>query len=76
MKMNRRDKVISWLDGESEFYSKIMEEPTKRSTALLVNLIAICVSVMAIAADGALIISFIATLCAGYLVRRLNKGDE
>ncbi len=71
-----KSKVVSWLDEQSELYTKIMEEPVTRGTVLLVNLIAICIIIAAIAAGGALIISAGATLCAGYLVRRLNRRNE
>lgn len=71
-----RIKVISWLDEQSDFYTMIMEEPVKRRTALLVNLIAVCLLVAAIAAEGALIVSCVAVLCAGYLVKRLNRDNK
>lgn len=76
MRTKKINKMVSWLDRESEFYTKIMEEPVKRSTALLVNLIAVCIIVAAIAVEGSLIVSFVATLCAGYLVKRLNRDNE
>lgn len=75
-KKKNTNKVVSWLDKQSELYTKIMEEPVKRSTVLLVNLIAICIIVAAIAAGNALIISAVATLCAAYLVKRLNGTDN
>ena len=75
-KKTKKKKVVSWLDEQSDFYTKIMEEPVTRGTALLVNLIVICIIIAAIAAEGALIISTVATLCAGYLVRRLNGSNE
>jgi len=71
-----RIKVISWLDEQSDFYTMIMEEPVKRRTALLVNLIAVCLLVAAIAAEGALIVSCVAVLCAGYLAKRLNRDNK
>lgn len=71
-----RNKTISWLDEQSDFYTRIMEEPTTRRTALLVNLIAVCLMVAAIAVDGALIVSLVAVLCAGYVVKRLNATDN
>ena len=73
---NRKSKVASWLDEQSEFYTMIMEEPVKRRTVILVNLVAVCILTAAIMAEGALIISFIATFCAGYLVKRLNTKDD
>lgn len=71
-----RIKVISWLDEQSDFYTMIMEEPVKRRTALLVNLIAVCLLVAAISAEGALIVSCVAVLCAGYLAKRLNRDNK
>ena len=71
-----RNKAISWFDTQSEFYTRIMEEPTTRLTALLVNLIAVCLMVAAITVEGDLTVSFVATLCAGYLAKRLNATDN
>lgn len=71
-----RNKVISWLDKQSDFYTKIMEEPVKRRMVLLVNLIAVCLMVAAIAAEGSMVVSLVAAICAGYLVKRLNGTDN
>lgn len=70
------NRVAGWLDAQSGFYSGIMEEPVKRRTALLVNLIVVCMTVAVIAADGALAVSLAAAFCAGCLVKRLNATDN
>ena len=70
------EKKIAQEPENDLLNTKIMEEPVTRGTALLVNLIVICIIIAAIAAEGALIISTVATLCAGYLVRRLNGSNE
>ena len=75
-KKMKKKKVVSWLDEQSELYTKIMEEPVTRGTALLVNLIAICIIIAAVAAGSSLVISFTAALCAGYLVKRLIRINE
>lgn len=75
-KKMKTKKVVSWLDEQSELYTKIMEEPVTRGTVLLVNLIAICIIIVAVAAGSSLLISFAAALCAGYLVKRLIRINE
>ena len=72
----KKVEVIGWLKEPSEFYTKVMGETVTRRTALLVNSIVACMIVAAIAAEGALIVSCIATVCAGYLVRRLNVSEK
>lgn len=71
-----RNKVVNWLDSRSEFYSKIMEEPTTRRTVIRVNLIMVALTLAAISVEQQPLITIAAMVCAGYLVRRLNKEDN
>ena len=71
-----RKKVINWLNEDSKLYTKIMGEPVRKETVLLVNMIAVLLMVAAIAVEGSLLISVIATICVGFLVRRLKITDN
>lgn len=71
-----RNKVISWLDSRSEFYSKIAEEPTTRRTVIRVNLITLALMLGAVAVEQQPLVSVVAMACAGYLVKRLNGTDN
>lgn len=71
MKLSK--KINGWLSGYSEFYSELAGELVTRRQVLIVNTIAACIIIAAIAASGALIVSAGATACAGMLVRKLNK---
>lgn len=70
-----RKKVINWLNEDSKLYTKIMGEPVRKETVLLVNMIAVLLMVAAIAVEGSLIIAVIATICVGFLVRRLKTKE-
>nr|WP_308533079.1 hypothetical protein [uncultured Prevotella sp.] len=52
-----------------------MGEPVRKETVLLVNMIAVLLMVAAIAVEGSLIIAVIATICVGFLVRRLKTKE-
>lgn len=71
-----RNKVISWLDSRSEFYSKIAEEPTTRRTVIRVNLITLALMLGTVAVEQQPLVSVVAMACAGYLVKRLNGTDN
>lgn len=71
-----RKKVINWLNEDSKLYTKIMGEPVRKETVLLVNMIAVLLMVAAIAVEGSLIIAVIATICVGLLVKRLKITDN
>lgn len=75
-KMWLRKKVINWLNEDSKLYTKIMGEPVRKETVLLVNMIAVLLMVAAIAVEGSLIIAVIATICVGLLVKRLKITDN
>lgn len=70
-----RKKVINWLNEDSKLYTKIMGEPVRKETVILVNMIAVCLMIAAIAVEGSLLISVIATICVGFLVRRLKTKE-
>lgn len=71
-----RKKVINWLNEDSKLYTKIMGEPVHKETVLLVNMIAVLLMVAAIAVEGSLIIAVIATICVGFLVKRLKAKED
>ena len=63
-----------WLDSKSEFYSRICEFSVTRRLVIRVNLL--CVIVAAVAIEQQPITSVVSTLCAGYLVYRMNKSEK
>ena len=65
-----------WLDGKSEFYSRICEFSVTRRIVLRVNLITMCSLICAVAVENNPLVSITAMLCAGYLVYRLNKQEK
>lgn len=71
-----RKKVINWLNEDSKLYTKIMGEPVRKETVLLVNMITVLLMIAAIAVEGSLIIAVIATICVGLLVKRLKITDN
>lgn len=73
---NRRNKVSAWLDGRSELYSRIAEEPTTRRTVIRVNLITLALMVGGAVIEQHPIVAVVAMICAGYLVKRLNGTSK
>lgn len=71
-----RKKVINWLNEDSKLYTKIMGEPVRKETVLLVNMITVLLMIAAIAVEGSLVTSVIATICVGLLVKRLKITDN
>ena len=65
-----------WLDAKSEFYSRICEFSVTRRLVIRVNLVSLCVIVAAVAIEQQPITSVVSTLCAGYLVYRMNKSEK
>ena len=65
-----------WLDSKSEFYSRICEFSVTRRLVIRVNLVSLCVIVAAVAIEQQPITSVVSTLCAGYLVYRMNKSEK
>ena len=65
-----------WLDAKSEFYSRICEFSVTRRLVIRVNLVTLCVGLAAIAIEQQPITSVVSTICAGYLVYRINKSEK
>lgn len=75
--IQRKIKSINhWLDAKSEFYSRICEFSVTRRLVIRVNLVSLCVGLAAIAIEQQPITSVVSTLCAGYLVYRMNKSEK
>ena len=58
-----------WLDSKSEF-------SVTRRLVIRVNLVTLCVGLAAIAIEQQPITSVVSTICAGYLVYRINKQEK
>lgn len=75
--IQRKIKSLNqWLDAKSEFYSRICEFNVTRRLVIRVNLVSLCVIVAAVAIEQQPITSVVSTLCAGYLVYRMNKSEK
>ena len=75
--IQRKIKSVNlWLDQKSEFYSRICEFSVTRRLVIRVNLVSLCVIVAAVAIEQQPITSVVSTLCAGYLVYRMNKSEK
>ena len=72
----RAFSLKEWMNGKSNFYSQIAEFPVTRLLAIRINLLSLCVFVAAVAIEQQPVFSLISTLCAGYLVYRINKSDK
>lgn len=75
--IQRKIKSLNlWLDAKSEFYSRICEFSVTRRLVIRVNLVSLCVGLAAIAIEQQPITSVVSTLCAGWIVYRINKTDK
>ena len=75
--IQRKIKFINlWLDGKSEFYSRIAEFPVTRRLVLRVNTVSLCLILAAIAVEQRPLVAITSALCAGWLVYRINKTDK
>lgn len=75
--IQRKIKSLNlWLDAKSEFYSRICEFSVTRRLVIRVNLVSLCVIVAAVAIEQQPITSVVSTLCAGWIVYRINKTDK
>ena len=75
--IQRKIKSLNlWLDAKSEFYSRICEFSVTRRLVIRVNLVTLCVGLAAIAIEQQPITSVVSTICAGYLVYRINKSEK
>lgn len=68
--------VNQWLDQKSEFYSRIAEFPVTRRLVLRVNAVTLCLLLIAVAIEQRPLVAITSTLCAGWLVYRINKEDK
>lgn len=76
MKKNKKNKVVSWLGGNSEFYSKMLEEDITRRDVLLYN-VAVVVFLLGIVIIERHTIAGIVAICtAGLLVNRFVRKDN
>ena len=75
--IQRKIKSLNlWLDSKSAFYSRICEFSVTRRLVIRVNLVSLCVIVAAVVIEQQPITSVVSTLCAGYLVYRMNKSEK
>ena len=75
--IQRKIKSLNlWLDAKSEFYSRICEYSVTRRLVIRVNLVTLCVGLAALAIEQQPITSVVSTICAGYLVYRINKSEK
>ena len=75
--IQRKIKSLNhWLDAKSEFYSRICEFPVTRLLAIRINLVALCLTVAAVAIEQQPVITMLAALYAARLVYRINKTDK
>ena len=75
--IQRKIKSLNlWLDAKSEFYSSICEFSVTRRLVIRVNLVTLCVGLAAIAIEQQPVTSVVSTLCAGWIVYRINKTDK
>ena len=75
--IQRKIKFINlWLDQKSEFYSRIAEFPVTRRLVLRVNAVSLCLILAAIAVEQQPLVAITSTLCAGWMVYRINKTDK
>lgn len=65
-----------WLNAKSQFYTQICEFPVTRLLAIRLNLVALCLIVAAVAVEQQPVASVVSTLCAAWLVYRVNKTDK
>ena len=72
----RAFSLKEWMNAKSNFYSRICEFSVTRLLAIRINLLSLCVFVAAVAIEQQPVFSLISTLCAGYLVYRINKSEK
>lgn len=65
-----------WLDTESAIGSRMVEERVTRRTVIRINLITLASGVCAVAAETDFLVSLMSVTAAGWLVYRLNHGEQ
>lgn len=73
---NQCVKINKWLNGKSEFYSRIADFSISRLTVIRVNMVTLCLLACAFAIEHSPIVAIVTAICAGWLVYRLNKKGE
>lgn len=66
----------AWLDGKSEFYSRIASMDVTRRTAIRVNLVTVAMIVAAIAVETNITVALMAALATAWLLWRFNIGKK
>lgn len=72
---SKRGRAARWLNGQSDFFTKLLEESVSRRDVLLVNAAFACMIIAAVAANVILILSVFATLCALFFVWLLTMTE-
>jgi len=72
----RAFSLKEWMNVKSNFYTHICEFPVTRLLAIRINLLSLCLILAALAIEQQPITSVVATICAGYLVYRINKSEK
>lgn len=69
--------VNAWLDGKSEFYSRLAEFAVTRRAAIRIGIVLpLLMVVAAIAVEQAPVVSLLSASVSGWMVYRLNKGGK
>lgn len=68
--------VNAWLDGKSEFYSRIASMGVTRRTAIRVNMVTLAMLVAAIAVETNITAALLAALATAWLLWRFNIGKK
>lgn len=69
--------INAWLDGKSEFYSRIAEFTVTRRAAIRIGIVLpLLMVVAAVAVEQAPVVSVLSASVSGWIVYRLNKGEK
>lgn len=69
--------INTWLDGKSEFYSRIAEFAVTRRAAIRIGIVLpLLMVVAAVAVEQAPVVSVLSATVSGWIVYRLNKGEK
>lgn len=72
-----RRVINAWLDGKSEFYSRIAEFAVTRRAAIRIGIVLpLLMVVAAVAVEQAPVVSVLSATVSGWIVYRLNKGEK
>ena len=78
--MNEKSKSLNlWLNGRSEFYTRICEFPVTRLLAIRVNTVSLCIILTAASIEQQPAVSAVSALCAAglaYCGRKSGKGGN